>query len=85
MKYLQLKAQLHERAKEITCIYDVVRVIDDPNITLHEIYQQVVNVFPIGWQYPEITHARIVIGDKEFGTLIKAPANTILNCITIGC
>ncbi len=69
LKYLQLKAQLHERAKEITCIYDVVRVIDDPNITLHEIYQQVVNVLPIGWQYPEITQAKIVIGDKEFRTL----------------
>jgi len=68
LKYLKLKAQLHERAKEITCIYDVIRAIDDPNITLHEVYQQVVNVLPIGWQYPEITKAKIVIGDKEFRT-----------------
>jgi hypothetical protein len=69
LKYFQLKANLHERAKELTCIYDVVRIIDNPNITLHEIYQQVVNVLPMGWQYREITHAKIVIGDKEFKTL----------------
>jgi hypothetical protein len=68
LKYLQLKAQLHERAKEITCIYDVIRVIDDPNITLQEIYQKVINILPIGWQYPEITQAKIVVGDKEFRT-----------------
>jgi len=68
LKYLQLKAQLHERAKEITCIYDVIRVIDEPNLTLQEIYQKVVNILPIGWQYPEITQAKIVIGDKEFRT-----------------
>jgi hypothetical protein len=68
LKYLQLKAQLHERAKEITCIYDVIRVIDDPNMTLQQIYQKVVNILPIGWQYPEITQAKIVIGDKEFRT-----------------
>ena len=69
MGYLQLAAQLRERAKELSCIYAVAQILDDPDTTLHEIYQQVVDVLPIGWQYPEITRARIVIGDKEFRQL----------------
>ena len=69
MAYLQLAGQLRERAKELACIYAVAQIVDDSDITLHEIYQQVVDVLPIGWQYPETTRARIVIGDKEFRPL----------------
>ncbi|MFC1961637.1 hypothetical protein ACFLWN_01115 [Chloroflexota bacterium] len=64
--FLQLAGHLHERAKELACIYAVAQIIDDPDITLQQIYQQVVDILPSGWQYPEIAQARIVIGDEEF-------------------
>ena len=66
MAFLKLAGHLHERAKELACIYAVAQIIDDPNITLQQIYQQVVDILPSGWQYPEIARARIVIGDKQF-------------------
>ncbi|MFC1902205.1 hypothetical protein ACFLX3_04695 [Chloroflexota bacterium] len=69
MAFLQLASHLHERAKELACIYAIAQIIDDPDITLHKIYQQVVDVIPRGWQYPEIARARIVIDDKEFRPL----------------
>ncbi|MFC2018675.1 hypothetical protein ACFLU4_01795 [Chloroflexota bacterium] len=65
----QLMGHLHERAKELACIYAIAQIIDDQDITLHKICQQVVDVLPSGWQYPEIARARIVIGDKEFRPL----------------
>ncbi|MFC1972331.1 hypothetical protein ACFLVE_02875 [Chloroflexota bacterium] len=67
--FLQLASHLEERAKELACIYAIVQTISDPDITLHEKYQQIVDVLPSGWQYPEIARARIVIGDKEFRPL----------------
>ncbi len=69
MEFLQLASHLRERAKELACIYTIVQIIDERDITLHKIYQQVVDVLPNGWQYPEIARARIVIGDKEFRPL----------------
>ena len=67
-EYHQLAYHLRERSKELSCIYAIAQIIDNPDTTLYEIYQQVVEVLPSGWQYPEITRARIVIGDKELKT-----------------
>ena len=69
MAYLQLAGHLRERAKELACIYGIAQIIDASDITLHEIYQEVVDVLPSGWEYPEIARARIVVGDKEFRQL----------------
>jgi len=69
MAYHQLAGHLRERAKELACIYAVDQIVDDSDITLHEIYKQVVDVLPMGLQYPEIARARIVLGDKEFRPL----------------
>ena len=69
LKYLQLKAQLHERAKELTCIYHIIKVLDDPSLNLQEISQRVVDVLPVGWQYPDVARAKIVISDKEISTM----------------
>lgn len=66
---LQLVNHFRERAKELACIYTIYQIIDNPDITFNEIYQQVIDVLPSGWQYPEITRARIVLGDKEFRPL----------------
>lgn len=68
-EYRQLADHLQERAKELSCIYAITQIIDAPDTTSYEIYQQVVEVLPRGWQYPEIARARIVIGDKEFKTI----------------
>ena len=59
---------LAERAKEIKCLYGVTNIAERPGVSLDEIYQETANLLPSGWQYPEITCAKIVFGDKEFKT-----------------
>ena len=59
---------LAERVKELKCLYGIANIVERPGISLDEIYQETANLLPSGWQYPEITCARIVFGDKEFKT-----------------
>ena len=59
---------LNERVKELDCLYGISTLVDKKNITLNEIFKGVVNLIPPGWQYPEITCARITLNGKEFQT-----------------
>ncbi|MFC1990716.1 hypothetical protein ACFLU9_01015 [Chloroflexota bacterium] len=68
-EYRQLAKHLGERVKELACIYTIAQIVDDPNITLSEAFQQVADILPSALQHPEIARARIAIGDKQFNTL----------------
>ena len=59
---------LNERVKELQCLHDIGNIARRPGITLDELYQEVSDLLPSAWQYPEITCARIAIDDKEFKT-----------------
>ncbi len=43
-------------------------ITERPGVTLDTVYQELANVIPPGWQYPDITCARIAIDGKEFKT-----------------
>jgi len=60
--------KLKERVKELNCLYGIAKIAQRPRITLDELYQEVINLLPKSWQYPEITCARIIINGKEFKT-----------------
>ncbi len=64
----RIKHDLDERMKELNCIYGVAEIAERTEITLDDIYQGAANLLPPGWHYPEVTCARIVIGDQEFVT-----------------
>ncbi len=59
---------LGERVKELTCLYGISSLAEKPGISLEEIFQGIVDLIPPAWQYPEVTCARITVGDKEFKT-----------------
>lgn len=65
----QVKHDLDERIKELSCIYGIAHIVDKPNITLGTVYRQVTNLLPSSWQYPEIVCARIAMDGKEFKTV----------------
>jgi two-component system NarL family sensor kinase len=50
---------LGERNKELTCLYGIAHVVEK-NDALRDILQGIANLVPPGWQYPELTCARIV-------------------------
>ncbi|MFC1965886.1 PAS domain-containing protein [Chloroflexota bacterium] len=60
--------ELTERMKELSCLYEVTTHSGNPELSLDERFQKIADVLPLGWQYPEITCAKITVNDKEFKT-----------------
>ncbi|NQU27567.1 MAG: PAS domain S-box protein, partial [Candidatus Marinimicrobia bacterium] len=54
-----------ERVKEISCLYGVANTIQKSN-TLEEILQDVAQLIPPGWQYPDITRCKINFAGKDY-------------------
>ena len=59
---------LNERVKELNCLYGIAQLVEKRGISLEEIIQGTVDLIPMTWRYPEITCARIIMGDQEFKT-----------------
>ena len=57
-----------ERVKELNCLYGISNLSENPNILLEELFQNVVNLVPPAWQYPEITCSRILLNGNEYKT-----------------
>lgn len=62
----RMEHSMNERVKELSCLYGIAEIIDRPDITLDEVCQEVINLLPASWQYPEITCARIIINGRKF-------------------
>jgi PAS domain-containing protein len=60
---------LGERVKEMKTLYAVSRILQIEYITIEELYLQIAEVIPPGWQYPEITSALVSVGGTTFKTL----------------
>ena len=54
-----------ERIKEIQCLYGVVECIQN-RTTLKEIFQDVAELIPLGWRYPEITRGKVTFDGEEY-------------------
>jgi hypothetical protein len=62
----QLERALHERIKELNCLYALAQLDKQSPESLEEVLQRVVNILPPSWQYPEITCARIVFQGQTY-------------------
>ncbi len=54
-----LIAELKERAKELTCLYQVQEILNNPDYSEKDICNGLVEILPQGWQYPDICGARV--------------------------
>jgi len=59
---------LNERVRELNCLFGIASLLETKNISFEEILQGVVTIIPSSWQHPEMTCARIVLGDREYAT-----------------
>jgi PAS domain S-box-containing protein len=62
----QKSRELGERVKELNCLCAVSQIKMAPNLSINQVIQGVANIIPPSWQYPEITCARIVWGEKTY-------------------
>ncbi len=61
-----LENALHERIKELNCLYGISQLAERYTSSLDELLQELVNFLPHSWQYPEITCARILFKGKTY-------------------
>lgn len=55
----QIFDELKERAKELSCLYEVQEILHDQEKLTGEVIQKIADAIPPGFQYPEITVSRI--------------------------
>jgi len=59
---------LGERLKELSCLYNISKLIMTPDISLDEILHGSVNLVPPSFQDPEFTCARVILDERDFRT-----------------
>ncbi len=86
----QAQEALQERVRELNCLYSIADLINKTD-RIEEIFQRTVNLITCCWNYPEITRARIMIGDQEFKTADfketpwKMSADLVVQNEPVGC
>jgi signal transduction histidine kinase len=65
-QYAQI--ELRERIKEISCLYGIARVVAQPGAPFDEIIQNIANMLPEAWLFPEIACARVVLAGRSYTT-----------------
>ena len=66
--HIQTQTALSERIKELTCLYGISKIGENPDLDVETMLTQIVELLPPGWQYPEYTMARIILDGKEYRT-----------------
>jgi signal transduction histidine kinase len=66
--YQFARAELGERIKELTCLFGIARVAAQPELSIDEALQKIVDLLPPAWLFPEIACARIVLADRSYTT-----------------
>ncbi|MHA1168992.1 MAG: PAS domain S-box protein, partial [Candidatus Hodarchaeales archaeon] len=64
----QLSHDLKERVKELTLLNRVLQLLVGQGKSMDDIFEECVTLIPSAWQYPEITCARIIVGEKSYTT-----------------
>ena len=59
---------LHERVKELSCLYGISKLFEEDDLTLDETIQKTVDLIPPSWQYPDITCAQIKLNNQSYRT-----------------
>ncbi len=63
----RVEHQLNERAKETGCLYNISKTMEQA-ASINEGLEKVTDIIPTGWQYTDITCARITFNEETFQT-----------------
>jgi signal transduction histidine kinase len=61
-----IRVALNERIKELSCLYSILQLSDQPDRSMDEILQGAVELLPPAWQFPDIATARITFDGSTF-------------------
>lgn len=63
-----IEEDLRERIKELRTLYKATQILYETEVPVEDRLQRVVDVLPNGWQRPEITEARLTVGETRVQT-----------------
>lgn len=63
---IRLLEALTERAKELTCLYEIEEILKNPDQDIEKVCTDIIRAIPPGWQYPDVCAARIVLEGAEY-------------------
>ena len=69
----EARSAMLERMKELGCLFKISAIAEKAELSTEEIFEQAVEEIPPGWQYPEITCARLVSTSSSSPMLPKTP------------
>ncbi|MES2329509.1 MAG: PAS domain-containing protein [Bacteroidota bacterium] len=64
----QTMYNLGERVKELKTLYAVSHILQDEETSLKILFHEIAESLPAGWQYPDITAARVCFAGTEYAT-----------------
>jgi hypothetical protein len=64
--YKQVISRLKERAKELSCLYNVEESMQQETGSLESLFRRILQVIPPGWQHSTICEARIIYQGNEY-------------------
>lgn len=59
--------ELRERVKELSCLYALAHVAQEPHTTLGALMERVLATVVQGWQWPELAQAYVVLDGERIG------------------
>jgi signal transduction histidine kinase len=62
------RLDLRERVKELSCLYQLFEIAEQPGSGLDAVLQSVAGSLPSAWQYPEIAHGRVCLDGRVFAS-----------------
>jgi signal transduction histidine kinase len=69
---------LHERVKELSCLYDMMKVFGRADSPLDRMLAEVANLVGPAFRYPEIAHCRLVLDEQEYRSEGYRPGESFL-------
>ena len=58
--------ELGERVRELNCLYGISALRDTEGMTFDRLLQEIADLVPSGWQYPEIACSRVFLEGKAY-------------------
>ena len=66
LKNINIHSSLTERAKELTCLYQLYQLMNLPSVNIEKILKKSVDIISSAWQYPEIAFCEIQFKRKKY-------------------
>ncbi len=67
-RILTVTENLEAKVKELNCLYGISKIRENDCLSFNELFQAIVNIIPVAWQYPDLACARLVLAGHEFRT-----------------